>query len=144
VDGRRQGRVLRRIAHRDHPDGILYPGRGHGGDLPPRRECAELWLDALLARLPEIELTLLIGQYAQRHYLGNRRKPTLARTVEAWAEYAPRYVPLPHPSPRNTPWFQRHPAFEQELVPRLRKRVRKLLGARNAAGADHAGMSRPR
>ena len=126
------------------PMGFCYPGRGHGGDLPPRRECAELWLDALLARLPEIELTLLIGQYAQRHYLGNRRKPTLARTVEAWAEYAPRYVPLPHPSPRNTPWFQRHPAFEQELVPRLRKRVRKLLGARNAAGADHAGMSRPR
>lgn len=109
------------------PMGLCYPGRGRGGDLPPRRECAPLWLDALLARLPHIELTLLIGQYAQRHYLGAACKGSLAATVAAWAEYAPRYFPLPHPSPRNTGWLQRHAWFERDLLPPLRERVRSLL-----------------
>jgi uracil-DNA glycosylase len=109
------------------PMGYCYPGRGAGGDLPPRRECAQLWLEHLLARLPSIELTLLIGQHAQRHFLGNRRKPSMAETVEAWAQYAPRYMPLPHPSPRNTPWLQRHPGFERLLLPELRRRVDAIL-----------------
>lgn len=109
------------------PMGYCYPGRGSGGDLPPRRECAHLWLDQLLAKLPLIELTLLIGQHAQRHFLGSRRKQSLAETTEAWAEYAPRYVPLPHPSPRNTPWFQRNSGFEQQLLPELRLRIAALL-----------------
>lgn len=109
------------------PMGYCYPGRGNGGDLPPRRECAQLWLDQLLAKLPLIELTLLIGQHAQRHFLGSRRKQSLAETTEAWAEYAPRYVPLPHPSPRNTPWFQRNSGFEQQLLPDLRLRIAALL-----------------
>jgi uracil-DNA glycosylase len=109
------------------PMGYCYPGRGKGGDLPPRRECAQLWLEQLLAALPNIEMTLLIGQYAQRHYLGRRRKASLTATVEAWRDYAPAYVPLPHPSPRNTPWFQRHPWFERELVPMLRERIAKVL-----------------
>lgn len=108
------------------PMGYCYPGRGKSGDLPPRRECAQLWLDALLARLPNVESTLLIGHYAQRHFLGNRRKPTLTDTVRAWREYAPRYLPLPHPSPRNTPWFVRHPWFEQELLPELRARIASI------------------
>lgn len=108
------------------PMGYCYPGRGHGGDLPPRRECATLWLDQLLARLPRIELTLLIGQYAQRHFLGSRRKPSLAHTVRAWQEYGPQYVPLPHPSPRNQPWFTHHPWFERQLVPVLRARINAL------------------
>lgn len=111
------------------PMGYCYPGRGKGGDLPPRSECAALWLDKLLARMPRIELTLLIGRHAQRHYLGNRCKPTLAETVAAWREYAPRYFPLPHPSPRNTPWFQRHPWFERRLLPALRGRVRSALAS---------------
>lgn len=114
------------------PMGLCYPGRGNGGDLPPRRECAELWLDQLLARLPEIELTLLIGQYAQRHFLRNRRKPSLAATAMAWREYAPRYVPLPHPSPRNQPWFKRHPWFDEQLVPALQSRIRSLLRRRRS------------
>ena len=105
------------------PMGYCYPGRGHGGDLAPRRECATLWLDHLLAKLPHIELTLLIGLHAQRHFLGNRRKRSLTETVRAWREYAPDYLPLPHPSPRNTPWFQRNPWFEQELLPVLRERI---------------------
>lgn len=108
------------------PMGYCYPGRGAAGDLPPRRECATLWLDQLLAKLPNIELTLLIGQYAQRHYLGKRRKTTLTDTVKAWREYGPEYIPLPHPSARNTAWFQRNPWFEQELVPLLRARVDAL------------------
>lgn len=111
------------------PMGYCYPGRGNGGDLPPRRECAQLWLDRLLARMPSIELTLLIGQHAQRHFLGNRRKPTMAQTIEAWAQYSPRYIPLPHPSPRNTPWLQRHPGFERRLLPALRRRIRTILAA---------------
>ena len=110
-------------------DEQLNPGRGTGGDMPPRRECSALWLDQLLARLPRIELTLLIGQYAQRHFLRNRRKQSLAETAKAWREYAPHFIPLPHPSPRNQPWFKRHPWFERQLVPVLRARI-KALSAR--------------
>src|SRR5688572_32217324 len=109
------------------PMGYCYPGRGQGGDLPPRRECARLWHDALLEKLPMIELTLLIGQHAQRHFLGRRRKPSLAATVDAWREYAPAFIPLPHPSPRNTPWFQRHSGFKRKLLPELRKRVGEIV-----------------
>ena len=110
------------------PMGYCYPGRGTGGDNPPRRECADLWLDLLLERLPAVELTLLIGQYAQRHFLGARRRGSLTETVRAWADFAPEYVPLPHPSPRNQPWFARHPWFEADLVPELRRRVGAILG----------------
>ena len=109
------------------PMGFCYPGRGKSGDNPPRRECAPLWLDRLLAQLPSIELTLLVGQYAQRHFLGARRKPTLTETVRAWKDYAPDFVPLPHPSPRNQPWFKQHPWFEGEVLPMLRERVGLLL-----------------
>lgn len=123
------------------PMGFCYPGRGPGGDLPPRRECAELWLDALLARLAGIELTLLIGQYAQRHFLGSRRKPTLAATVDAWRDYAPGFMPLPHPSPRNTPWLQRHPGFERRLLPELRARIRAILGRAKACGRQPTVMA---
>ena len=105
------------------PMGLCYPGRGKGGDLPPRRECAQLWLDRLLAQLPNIELTLLVGLHAQRHFLARHRKATLTETVKAWREFAAHYVPLPHPSARNTPWFQRNPWFEQDLLPALKDRV---------------------
>lgn len=109
------------------PMGYCYPGKGKSGDLPPRRECANLWLDHLLAKLPNIELTLLIGLHAQRHFLGSRRKASLTSTVQAWQEFAPEYIPLPHPSPRNTAWFQRNAWFGHELVPVLRERVRLIL-----------------
>lgn len=108
------------------PMGYCYPGRGDGGDLPPRPECAALWLDHLLAKLPEVELTLLIGLHAQRHFLGNRRKRSLTETAKAWREFAPEYLPLPHPSARNTPWFKRNPWFEHELLPVLRERIESL------------------
>ena len=112
------------------PMGFCYPGRGRSGDLPPRRECADLWLDQLLARLPHIELTLLIGQYAQRHFLGRLRKPSLTETVRAWREYGPRYLPLPHPSPRNQAWLMHNPWFARTLIPELRERIARLTGPR--------------
>jgi len=109
------------------PMGFCYPGRGNGGDKPPRRECAQLWFESLLEKLSKIQLTLLIGQYAQQHFLGARRKSSLTETVRSWQEYAPAFVPLPHPSPRNQPWFQRHPWFESEVLPMLRERVNLLM-----------------
>ena len=111
------------------PMGYCYPGRGKSGDLPPRRECAALWHDKLLAQMPRIELTLLIGQYAQRHFLGKAARANVTETVEAFADYAPRFIPLPHPSPRNTGWFKHHPWFESDVLPVLRERVRLALGA---------------
>lgn len=109
------------------PMGFCYPGRGASGDNPPRPECAPLWLDKLLAELPDIRLTLLIGQYAQRRFLGARRKSTLTETVRAWPEYAPEFIPLPHPSPRNQGWLKQHPWFDADVLPALRDRVAELL-----------------
>lgn len=110
------------------PMGYCYPGRDpRGGDLPPRAECAEQWLQKLLACLPNIEMTLLIGQYAQRHYLRHRVKKDLSTTVRAWHEYAPEYLPLPHPSWRNGMWLKRNPWFEAKLLPVLKKRVNDAL-----------------
>jgi uracil-DNA glycosylase len=110
------------------PMGLCYPGRApRGGDLPPRPECASLWLDRLLAHLPRLELTILVGGYAQRHYLADRAKPSLTETVRAWREYLPRYIPVPHPSFRNNRWLRDNPWFESEVVPYLRERVHGLL-----------------
>lgn len=102
------------------PMGFCYPGTGPSGDLPPRKECASLWLPKLLTNLPNIQLTLLIGQYAQQHYLGNRAKTNLTQTVAAFADYLPSYFPLPHPSPRNNIWLKRNPWFEKIILPALR------------------------
>ncbi|AIL71941.1 TPA: uracil-DNA glycosylase family protein [Vibrio vulnificus] len=108
------------------PMGFCYPGRGQSGDLPPRKECAPLWHEALLKHLPNIELTLLIGQYAQNRYLSNKPK-TLTETVQNWQAWLPDYLPLPHPSPRNTLWLRKNPWFEEQTVPYLRQQVRQLL-----------------
>lgn len=111
------------------PAGLCYPGTGKGGDLPPRPECAPLWQPRFRAALPGIRLTLLVGQYAQAYYLGERRKKTLAATVHAWREYTPEFLPLPHPSPRNRLWLRRNPWFERDVIPALRRRVRAVLGS---------------
>lgn len=109
------------------PAGLCYPGRGRSGDLPPRPECAPRWHPPLRALLPRIELTLLVGQYAQACYLGPRRRRTLAETVHAWRDYQPQYLPLPHPSPRNTRWLQVNPWFASGVLPHLAARVHELI-----------------
>lgn len=112
------------------PMGFCYPGRGRGGDLPPRPECAATWHPRLLPLLTDVELVLAIGHYAQAHHLGPRRGRSLTDTVRAWREHAPRVIPLPHPSPRNTLWLRRNPWFEDEVLPMLRRRVAELLAQR--------------
>jgi uracil-DNA glycosylase len=101
--------------------------RLRSGDLPPRPECAPHWHPRLRALLPDVELTLLVGQYAQAFYLGTRRKASLTATVHAWRDYLPEYLPTPHPSPRNTRWLQVNPWFERDVLPHLRARVHQLI-----------------
>ena len=108
------------------PMGFCYPGKGKSGDLPPTKACAPLWHERLLEQMPQIGLTLLIGSYAQTRYLGSSRQ-TLTERVQNWREYRPDYMPLPHPSPRNTLWLRRNPWFEAEVVPELRQRVADIL-----------------
>lgn len=109
------------------PMGLCYPGKGKSGDLPPRPECAPAWHPPILQQLSKIELILLVGRYAQNHYLGENGRPTLSDTVQAWRDYLPRFVPLPHPSPRNQAWWLRRPWFEAELLPILRHRVARVI-----------------
>ncbi|GGP25507.1 uracil-DNA glycosylase family protein [Silvimonas amylolytica] len=109
------------------PMGFCYPGKGKSGDLPPRAACSALWHPQLLPLLPNIELVLAIGQYAQAFYLGNARQADLTTTVRAWRDYAPRTFVLPHPSPRNQLWLKRNPWFEEEVVPALQGRVAHVL-----------------
>jgi uracil-DNA glycosylase len=109
---------------------FCFPGYdAHGGDLPPRRECAKNWRSRLFGARPDFKLTLLVGSYAQAWHLGDAAKDNMTDTVRAWREYAPRYIPLPHPSWRNNGWLKKNPWFEDELVPYLRRRVRHLLSS---------------
>jgi len=111
------------------PMGLCYPGRlPQGGDAPPRPECAPRWHPPLLAALPHLRLTLLVGQYAQARYLGERRGRTLGETVRGFTTHLERgLLPLPHPSWRNTAWLKRNPWFETDLLPDLRARIDALL-----------------
>ena len=110
------------------PTGLCYPGTAKGSDLPPRPECAPLWQPPLRAAMPDVQLTLPIGAYAQAYYLGKRRGRTLTDTVAAWRDYFPEFVPLPHPSPRNRPWMIKNPWFETDVLPALREQVGAVLG----------------
>lgn len=109
------------------PMGLCYPGKGRSGDLPPRTECAPLWHEHLLSAMPNVQLTLLIGNYAQRYYLREQVYSTLTETVFHFKEFLPNYFPLPHTSPRNRYWFARHPWFEKEVLPALRSRLAMAL-----------------
>jgi uracil-DNA glycosylase len=111
------------------PMGFCYPGVDpRGGDNPPRPECAPHWHHRLLAQLPGIRLTLLVGQYAQAHYLGARRQKTMTETVRQFRSYLPDgFLPLPHPSWRNIGWQKRQPWFAAEVVPALRAAVTAAL-----------------
>ena len=110
------------------PMGFCFPGlNAKGSDLPPRRECAPAWHARLLALMPNIGLTLLVGSYAQAHYLAKRRKANMTETVQAFADYMPdRFLPLPHPSWRNTAWLKRNPWFAADVLPVLRAAVADL------------------
>lgn len=123
------------------PAGFCYPGKGPGGDLPPRVECAPTWHPRLLAQLPQIELILLIGAYAHSYYLGPRRKKTLTGTVQAWREYAPTFFPLPHPSPRNRRWLRVNDWFEIEVVPELRRRFAHALRPRRRVRGSKSALT---
>lgn len=111
------------------PMGFCFPGSGPTGDLPPRPECAPLWHERLLAGMKDVRLILLIGQYSQARYLGERAGATLTDTVRAYREFLPRHLPLPHPSPRNRIWLRRNPWFETEVIPDLRAHVARILRA---------------
>jgi uracil-DNA glycosylase len=110
------------------PIGLCYPGRAASGDMPPRSECAPLWLDRLLAQLPQIELTVLVGAYSQAHFLRAVGHESVTATMRNWRMHLPRVVALPHPSPRNVGWFKDNPWFIDDLLPVLQRRVRELLG----------------
>jgi uracil-DNA glycosylase len=108
------------------PMGFCYPGTGKSGDLPPRPECAPAWREPLLRRLRKLDVTLVIGQYAQAYHL-DEPKTTLTETVRNWREHWPSVVPLPHPSPRNNIWLRKNPWFETDLLPKLRERIEAAL-----------------
>jgi uracil-DNA glycosylase len=108
------------------PMGFCFPGTGKSGDLQPRPECAPAWRKPLLAHLNRVELTLVIGQYAQAYHLPQQNS-SLTETVKSWRDFFPAILPLPHPSPRNNLWLRRNPWFEQEVLPALQQRVRQVL-----------------
>jgi uracil-DNA glycosylase family 4 len=109
------------------PMGFCYPGKGTSGDLPPRPECAPLWHRQLLSNMPEVNLIILIGQYAQNYYLKDLKKTTLTETVNNFNDYLPTYLPLVHPSPRNKIWHKRNPWFELTMVPLLRQMINEII-----------------
>lgn len=109
------------------PMDFYYPGKGVHGDLPPRKGFAEKWHPKLLELMPDVQLTVLIGAYAQKYYLGKDARANLTETVAAYEEYLPAYFPLVHPSPLNFRWRARNPWFETEVVPELARLVRKVL-----------------
>ena len=109
------------------PMGFCYPGSNHkGGDNAPRPECAPAWHSKVLEFIPQVELTLLVGMYAQKQYLGPTAGKTMTETVRAWRDYLPGVLPTPHPSWRTTGWMKKNPWFEEDVVPDLQNRIRKL------------------
>ncbi|MEE4659629.1 MAG: uracil-DNA glycosylase family protein [Halieaceae bacterium] len=109
------------------PMAFCYPGKGKSGDLPPPPVCAQTWHETLLQQLPNIRTTLLLGRYAQDHYLHRDAvidaRSSLTERVRNWQRWAPRFWPMPHPSPRNRLWLRRNPWFEAEVVPALRQHL---------------------
>jgi len=112
------------------PIGFCYPGTGDFGDLPPRKECYELWHKKLTAGMPKIKHTFLLGSYAQAAYLKNKRKKSLTETVRAWSEYFPQYIPLPHPSPLNNIWLHKNQWFQKEVLPELKSMMDSVIDKR--------------
>lgn len=118
------------------PAGFCYPGKGEGGDLPPRRECAPLWHAPLRAALPKVRLTLLVGQYAQALYLPRAVRPNMTAAVRGFAGMPEGLFPLPHPAWRSRIWMRANPWFEAEVLPVLKARVRAVLDDPGDGGED--------
>ena len=116
------------------PMGFCYPGTGKSGDLPPRQECAPKWRAKLLSTMKQLQLTLVIGQYAQAYHLPYEGT-SLTELVHAWEKYWPHTIPLPHPSPRNNIWLKRNPWFEKELLPVMRDRISEVLNPSQGASS---------
>ena len=109
------------------PMGFCYPGKGKSGDLAPRPECAEKWRQQLLDAMPQIELILVIGMYAQKWHMPELKKQTLTQTVKNWKDYWPKLIPLPHPSPRNNIWLKKNHWFEKDVISKLQSQIQILL-----------------
>ena len=109
------------------PMDFYYPGKGKSGDLPPRKGFAEKWHEDTLALMPDIELIILVGKYAQDYYLKETKKKNLTETVRAYKEYLPKMFPLVHPSPLNRRWMAKNPWFEKEVLPEFQKRVQEVI-----------------
>ena len=110
------------------PMGFCFPGSDKGGDLPPRPECAKTWRDAILSKIPNCEMTLIMGQYAINWHIKDNRKVSLTQRVSEWKTNFPTQIILPHPSPRNNRWLKRNPWFEADVIPALQREIAKLLG----------------
>jgi hypothetical protein len=110
------------------PMDFYFPGRGKTGDLPPRKFIAEDYHEKMLALMPKIKLTILIGEYAIKYYLKDTKKENLTETVRCFQEYLPKYFPIVHPSPLNFRWQAKNPWFEKDVVPMLRQKVHEILG----------------
>jgi len=108
------------------PMGFCFPGSGKSGDLPPRPECAPAWREQLLEHLRNVQLTVVLGKYAQTYHLGVT-SGSLTELVKSWRTYWPALIPLPHSSPRNNIWLRKNPWFEREVLPALRERVAAVL-----------------
>ena len=115
------------------PMAFCFPGTGKSGDLPPPPLCAETWRQRLLDQLQNVELTIVLGQYAINWHIqrleggGKRRKETLTETVKRWKDFWPEMIPLPHPSPRNNLWLRKNPWMEEELIPALKAKIQELI-----------------
>ena len=109
------------------PMGFCYPGKGKSGDLPPRPECAPKWHEKLMIELPNLKLIVLIGQYAQGYYLGDKKEKNLTETVQNYREYLPEYFVLPHTSPRNRFWLAKNPWFEEKVLVEFKDSIKKYL-----------------
>lgn len=110
------------------PMDFYYPGKAKTGDKPPRKDFADKWHPLLLECMPNVKLVLLIGMYAQKHYLGKDMKDNLTKTVMAYNEYLPKYFPLVHPSPLNRRWMAKNPWYENEVLPVLKSELSAILG----------------
>ncbi len=109
------------------PMGFCYPGKGKSGDLPPRKECAPQWHHLLFEQLNQLELTILIGSYAQNYYLKDKKQKTLTETVRNYESYLPEFLVLPHPSPRNNIWMKKNEWFKTDVLPAVSAIVQEII-----------------